>query len=125
MELSELGPDECWQLLSTAAVGRVALVRGGLPSVVPVNICATDEAVWFRVGRGSLLAAAEDRDVVSVEVDDIDRVGHTGWSVIVTGRAEVSAGRDDLPVASWGRRDADHLIRVPAELVTGRRLDAV
>jgi hypothetical protein len=60
--------------------------------------------------------------VLSVEADDVDRVSHTGWSVVVTGRAEVAAERDDLPLASWGRPNADHLVRVDAELVTGRRI---
>ena len=122
MELAELSQDESWELLGTAAVGRVALVRAGLPSVVPVNVCAADGAVWFRVGPGGLLDAALAGHVLSVEADDVDRLSHTGWSVVVTGRAEVAAERDDLPVASWGRPNADHLVRVDAELVTGRRL---
>jgi nitroimidazol reductase NimA-like FMN-containing flavoprotein (pyridoxamine 5'-phosphate oxidase superfamily) len=124
MELAELSPEESWALLRTAAVGRVALVRAGLPSIVPVNVCAEDGAVWFRAGPGGLLDAALAGHVLSVEADEVDRLSHTGWSVVVTGRADVAAERDDLPVASWGRSDADHLVRVDAELVTGRRLDA-
>lgn len=124
MDLAELAPGECWTLLHAAAVGRVGLIRGGLPSIVPVNICAADGAVWFRVGPGALLDAALAGDVLCVEVDDVDRMTHTGWSVVVTGRAEVAADRADLPVVSWGRPDADHLVRVPGELVTGRRLVA-
>ena len=123
MDLVELSPDESWALLRTAAVGRVALIRAGLPSLVPVNVCAEDGAVWFRVGPGGLLDAALARHVLSVETDDVDRVSHTGWSVVVTGRAEVAAERRDLPIAAWGRPDADHLVRVDAELVTGRRLE--
>lgn len=125
MELAELSPDESWTLLRTAAVGRVAMIRGGLPSVLPVNICAHDDAVWFRVGPGVLLDAALGGHVLSIEADEVDRMTHSGWSVVVTGRAEVAADRDDLPVTSWGRPDADHLIRVSADLVTGRRLSAV
>jgi nitroimidazol reductase NimA-like FMN-containing flavoprotein (pyridoxamine 5'-phosphate oxidase superfamily) len=122
VDLAELSPEDSWQLLVTAAVGRVALVRGGLPSVLPVNICGQDGAVWFRVGPGSLLDAALAGHILSVEADDVDRMTHSGWSVVVTGRSEVAASRDDLPVLSWGREDADHLVRVGAELVTGRRL---
>jgi nitroimidazol reductase NimA-like FMN-containing flavoprotein (pyridoxamine 5'-phosphate oxidase superfamily) len=118
----ELGPEECWRLLATAAVGRVGLVRGGLPCVLPVNVCSAEDAVWFRVGPGVLLDAALAGDVLCVEVDEVDRVAHSGWSVLVTGRAEIAADRPDLPVMAWGRPDADHLVRVKAELVTGRRL---
>jgi nitroimidazol reductase NimA-like FMN-containing flavoprotein (pyridoxamine 5'-phosphate oxidase superfamily) len=120
--LTELDLAECWQLLHRAAVGRVAVIHGALPSIVPVNVCATDGAVWFRVGPGVLLDAALQGDIVSVEADDIDRAQHAGWSVIVTGRAHVSADRDDIPVRAWGRPEADHLVRVDGELVTGRRL---
>jgi len=122
VELAVIDEGECWELLSHACVGRVAIVRGGLPSVLPVNVCAADGAVWFRVGPGALLDAALAGDVLAVEADEVDRVGHKGWSVIVTGRAEVAADRDDLRLAAWGRPDADHLVRVPGDLVTGRRL---
>lgn len=122
MEMAELAADECWQLLEGAAVGRVALVRAGLPTIVPVNICAAEGAVWIRTGPGALLDAALAAQVVTVEADDVDRRWHTGWSVLVTGRAEVAADRDDLPVTAWARGDADHLVRIEAELVTGRRI---
>jgi nitroimidazol reductase NimA-like FMN-containing flavoprotein (pyridoxamine 5'-phosphate oxidase superfamily) len=118
----ELREDECWRLLDRAAVGRIGLIRSGLPSVLPVNVCVAEQAVWFRVGPGALLDAALNNDVLCVETDEVDRVNHGGWSVLVTGRAEVAADRPDLPVAAWGRPDADHLIRIPAEVVTGRRL---
>lgn len=122
MELTELAPEESWERLRTAAVGRVAMIRGGVPSVVPVNICVADGAVWFRVGPGGLLDAALAGHVLSIEADEVDRVTHSGWSVVVTGRAEVAAERLDLPISAWGRTDADHLVRVGAELVTGRCL---
>ncbi len=120
--LAELDRAECWQLFGRAAIGRVAVIRGALPAILPVNVCAADGAVWFRVGPGALLDAAVKGDVVSVEADEVDRLSHSGWSVIVTGRAEVAAERDDLPVRAWGRPDADHLVRVDGTIVTGRRL---
>jgi nitroimidazol reductase NimA-like FMN-containing flavoprotein (pyridoxamine 5'-phosphate oxidase superfamily) len=120
--LEVIDEDECLRLLAHAAVGRVAVVRGGLPQVVPVNVCVAEGAVWFRVGTGTLLDAALAGDVLAVETDEIDRLAHTGWSVIVTGKAEVAADRDDLPVVPWRGGDAHHLVRVPASLVTGRRL---
>lgn len=120
--LQVLEEEESLRLFARAAVGRVAVVRGGLPSVVPVNVCVADDAVWFRVGAGQLLDAALAGDVIAVEADEVDRVSHTGWSVVVTGRAEVAADRDDIPVVAWRGGDASHLVRVPAEVVTGRRL---
>jgi nitroimidazol reductase NimA-like FMN-containing flavoprotein (pyridoxamine 5'-phosphate oxidase superfamily) len=118
----DMHEEECWRLLDGVAVGRVGLVRSGLPTVLPVNVCVADDAVWFRVGPGALLDAALANDVLCVESDEVDRLSHGGWSVLVTGRAEVAADRSDLPVAAWGRPDADHLVRVAGEVVTGRRL---
>ena len=122
MEATELAPDACWRLLEGAALGRVALVRAGLPSIVPVNICTADRAVWVRTGPGALLDAALAGEVLSVEADEVDRQWHTGWSVLVTGHAAVAADRDDLPVSAWARPDAEHLVRIDGELVTGRRI---
>jgi nitroimidazol reductase NimA-like FMN-containing flavoprotein (pyridoxamine 5'-phosphate oxidase superfamily) len=122
MELTELSPSESWALLATAPVGRVASVRGGLPAIVPVNICVADGAVWFRTGPGGLLDAAIAGDVLSVEADEVDRAWHRGWSVVVTGRAQVAADRPDVPVAAWAREDAEHVVRIDGAVVAGRRL---
>jgi nitroimidazol reductase NimA-like FMN-containing flavoprotein (pyridoxamine 5'-phosphate oxidase superfamily) len=122
MELTELAPRDCWDLIATAPIGRIASVRGGLPSIIPVNIAVVDGAVWFRTGPGALLDAAIAGDVLSVEADEVDRVWHRGWSVVVSGHAQVAADRPDVPVAAWARADADHVVRIEGELVTGRRL---
>jgi nitroimidazol reductase NimA-like FMN-containing flavoprotein (pyridoxamine 5'-phosphate oxidase superfamily) len=122
MEPVEIETEDCWRLMERAALGRVALVRSGLPSIVPVNICVADGAVWCRTGPGALLDAALAGEVLSVEADEVDRRWHTGWSVLVTGRAQVAADREDLPVSAWARDDADHLVRIDGELVSGRRI---
>lgn len=122
MDMVELDAEACWRLLEKAALGRVALVRAGLPSIVPVNICVADDAVWCRTGPGALLDAALAGEVLSVEADDVDRQWHTGWSVLVSGHAEVAADRDDLPLAAWARDDAQHLVKIRGEVITGRRL---
>jgi uncharacterized protein len=122
VELTELPADESWALLATVPVGRIASVRGGLPSIVPVNICVAEGAVWFRTGRGALLDAAIAGDVLTVEADEVDRVWHRGWSVVVSGHAHVAAERPDVPVAAWARHDADHVVRIDGDVVSGRRL---
>jgi hypothetical protein len=122
VELTELPANECWTLLERAALGRIASVRGGLPSIVPVNICALEGDVFFRTGPGALLDAALAGDVLTVEADEVDRRWHTGWSVVVSGRSEVTAERPGIPVAAWAREDADHVVRIRGEVVTGRRL---
>jgi nitroimidazol reductase NimA-like FMN-containing flavoprotein (pyridoxamine 5'-phosphate oxidase superfamily) len=122
MELTELSVDDSWHLLEQAHVGRVALIRGGLPSILPVNICALDSGVYFRTGPGALLDAAIAGDIVSVEADEVDLAWHSGWSVVVSGHAQVVADDPNVPVTAWARSDADHVVRIEAEVVTGRKL---
>ena len=46
----------------------------------------------------------------------------TGWSVVVSGHAQVVADDPNVPVTAWARSDADHVVRIEAEVVTGRKL---
>src|SRR3954467_1743269 len=88
-DLHRLSREECLQLVASRRVGRFAYVESARAlDVVPVNyVSRPDGTVLFRSGPGPKLSAAERRDVVAFQVDDIDPVQHTGWSVLVTGRA--------------------------------------
>ena len=68
-------------------MGRVGISVHGTPLVFPVNYVLDGEAIVFRTGAGSKLAAAE-RGPVCFEVDGVDREHHSGWSVLVGGRLE-------------------------------------
>src|SRR4051794_2497306 len=88
-DLQRLSQEECLWLLTSRRIGRFAYVESARAlDVVPVNyVSRQDGSVLFRTGPGPKLSAAERRDVVAFQVDDIDPVQHTGWSVLVTGRA--------------------------------------
>jgi hypothetical protein len=66
--------------------------------------------------------------VVAFEVDEIDPVAHTGWSVMVTGIACELTDPGDLaaartpPLARWPPRDDHRVIAISTELVSGRRI---
>lgn len=124
-----LATSTCLELLRTKRVGRLGLSMGALPVVHPVNIAADDGRVYLRTGVGSKLSAALRGAVVCLEVDDIDDTGTTGWSVLVTGRAEELAGAEAERAAdllgdgsAWA---GDHYVGIHIELVSGRRRDAV
>jgi nitroimidazol reductase NimA-like FMN-containing flavoprotein (pyridoxamine 5'-phosphate oxidase superfamily) len=119
----------CLELLRTRRIGRLGLSMGALPVVHPVNFAVDDDRVLIRTGIGSKLSAALRGAVVCLEVDDIDDTGTTGWSVLVTGRAEELVGADAERAAealgdgsSWA---GDHYVGIHIELVSGRRRDAV
>jgi nitroimidazol reductase NimA-like FMN-containing flavoprotein (pyridoxamine 5'-phosphate oxidase superfamily) len=126
--LEVLDPACCRRLLAQATIGRVGLTAGTSPMVLPVNFLLTDDGIVFRTGRGTKLDAATQGSVVAFEVDDIDPLSHTGWSVVVTGTAQELSSLDDLerlrslPVAHWSRGEADRYVCISTDRITGRRI---
>lgn len=126
--LYELSREECLALLPTVPVGRLVFSERALPAVVPVNFALDHGRVVIRTGEGSSLAAALRGEVVGFQVDAFDATARNGWSVLVVGRAaEVRdptelARLADLPLEPWAGGRREHVLVVPLELVTGRRV---
>jgi nitroimidazol reductase NimA-like FMN-containing flavoprotein (pyridoxamine 5'-phosphate oxidase superfamily) len=81
--------DECLDRLASVAVGRVGFIADGEMVILPVNHVIDGQDPVFRTARGSKLSAAEGQNLVCFEADHYDERTRTGWSVVVTGRAEV------------------------------------
>lgn len=81
--------DVCLRLLASVPVGRVGFFADGEMVILPVNHVVDGQDVVFRTARGSKLSAAEGRNLVTFEADEYDERTRSGWSVVVTGRAEV------------------------------------
>lgn len=97
--LEEIGAAECWQLLATQAVGRVAVIVGHYPLVFPVNYALSEKSILYRTGTGTKLHSIH-RSNVTFEVDSIDPVHRSGWSVMVKGVAqELNADRQRAAVS--------------------------
>ena len=126
--LEVLGRDACLRLLATATLGRIGVSSGALPSVLPVNFRFDGRQILIRTGVGTKLDAAVDNAVVAFEVDDIDPVAHTGWSVMVTGVARELTEPGELaaaqvpPLARWAPGGEDRVIAISTEIVSGRRI---
>jgi nitroimidazol reductase NimA-like FMN-containing flavoprotein (pyridoxamine 5'-phosphate oxidase superfamily) len=118
---------ECLELLATDVVGRVAIVEGTGPLVLPVNYALHGADVIFRTGPGSKLAASRGRQAC-FEIDAFDRSTRTGWSVVVRGRLEEVTSYDrDLPDVAdlaepWLGVSRPHVIRLASTIISGRRL---
>ena len=127
-DLQRLNREECVDLLASRSFGRFAYVESiRALDVVPVNyVCRPDGSIVFRSGPGPKLSAADRRDVVAFQVDDIDEDTHTGWSVLVVGRArrlthgEVD-GLNDLP-QPWANGPRYQFVLVQPARIEGRRL---
>lgn len=125
--LEILTREECFDLIRQVPVGRIGVVVGGLPVVVPVNFTLLGDDIVVRTSTGQKLVAAVTRSAVSFEVDSLDLRAHAGWSVLVTGgaseitRPDERASVDALGLESWipGR---ERYIRIRSEVVSGRRI---
>lgn len=125
--LETISVDECLGLLAGRHVGRIAFVEDGEPKVLPVNYRFHQGAVVFRTDYGALLDAVH-LSPVAFEVDTIDPDHHTGWSVVVHGKA-VEAWRPEeldelrqLPLRPWAPGTRGHYVRVLPKAITGRRI---
>lgn len=125
--LDVLDEEECLQLLGAAHLGRVALCLQALPAVFPVHFAMLGRDPVFRTDVGTKLMAASAGQVLCLEIDEADAVNHVGWSVMVTGMAEVLTDPSDLaqarelPLRPWvGHGDA--FVRIEAALLSGRRV---
>jgi nitroimidazol reductase NimA-like FMN-containing flavoprotein (pyridoxamine 5'-phosphate oxidase superfamily) len=120
---------ECLAILDRAPVGRIGLSAGALPVVLPVNFTLIDGAIVFASDRGLKLDAAQAGVVACLEVDGYDVWSHEGWSVLATGRLEEITEPDQLarahrlPLSPWALRDPDHYVRLPIEILSGRRIN--
>jgi uncharacterized protein len=126
--LEVLGRDECLRLLGTATLGRIGVTSGALPTVLPINFRFDGRQILFRTGVGTKLDAATQNAVVAFEVDDIDAIAHTGWSVVVRGVARELTDPDELteaqrpPLARWAPGEDHRVVAISPEIVSGRRI---
>lgn len=125
----ELERQECLRLLAKVPVGRIVHTRHALPAVLPVNFSLdSDGAVLLCTSAASELVRAVDGTVVAFEVDEVDAVAHSGWSVVVTGAATVVRDPDEherltrTGPRSWAPSPQEVFVRIEPELVTGREL---
>lgn len=125
----ELTIEECLELLAGGVIGRVALATPVGPRIVPVNYAMHDEAIVFRTTPYSELGTYGWNTDLAFEVDRIDYDNHTGWSVVVVGRAELVEDPDELREirASWDPRpwaagQRNLYMKLTWRDVTGRRL---
>ena len=116
--LERLSREECLQLLASLSIGRVAVAEpGGAPLVVPVNYALVGEVIVFRTDPGSKLEALREHPA-SFQVDFIDPVHRTGWSVLVQGIA-YETSKAEIEVTPWDGGPKEHWVRIFPERSPG------
>jgi uncharacterized protein len=129
--LEVLSEPACRWLITQQRVGRVAVSVGALPAVFPVNYVVAGDEILFFTAEGTKLRAATDNQIVAFEVDHVDPITETGWSVLVVGMARerteaaVLAGATAAGLRPWGAGGRPNLVSVTVETLSGRRIGPV
>ncbi|MGA8211564.1 MAG: pyridoxamine 5'-phosphate oxidase family protein [Nocardioidaceae bacterium] len=124
--LHELSTPECLELLASKGVGRVAYAGPDGIEVLPVNYRVHEGTVLLRTSPHSTLGRRLRLTTGAFEVDEIDEVTQSGWSVLVRGPVE-PVDPDDLPPAGqrpepWPTGQRTLHLRLTPHAITGRRL---
>jgi nitroimidazol reductase NimA-like FMN-containing flavoprotein (pyridoxamine 5'-phosphate oxidase superfamily) len=123
--ISILSETECWNLLSSVALGRLVTSVDGQPAIFPVNFVVQHHTVLFRTSEGTKLVSAAINNQVLFEADD--HGGTEGWSVIVKGTARILRTDEEIDEAEraqllpWTATVKQHYVRIRPLSVTGRR----
>ncbi|TVZ03527.1 pyridoxamine 5'-phosphate oxidase family protein [Trebonia kvetii] len=128
LEILHLG--DCFGLLGSVPVGRIGFLAGGEVIILPVNFLVDGQDVVFRTAQGSKLSSIEVGHYVGFEADAYDPATETGWSVLVSGLAEIvddeadAARLDARELRSWGEPADPVWVRIRPSSISGRRLPA-
>jgi nitroimidazol reductase NimA-like FMN-containing flavoprotein (pyridoxamine 5'-phosphate oxidase superfamily) len=123
-----LEEDECWRFLARHWLGRVGLVHLDQPMIFPVGYVIDRQSVVFRTAPGTKLSLAGMGAPAVFEVDEASELFETGTSVMVHGTLHEITRPDErerlgsLPLRTWAPGDRDHLVRIDARSVSGRRI---
>ena len=124
-----LDHDECLRLLAGREVGRIGIVDGGQPIILPMNYVMVGDTIVMRTSRGTKLEQGRG-SAACFEVDEMDLATRAGWSVLAVGHletitdydgAEVRAAKT-LPLSPWAHGDRPYWMRLVTERLTGRRV---
>lgn len=131
-KLLELSREECLAHLAAEAFGRLAATGShGVPVVRPINyrFDPASQSIMFQTGRGSKLHALLHEHMAVFEIDGIDPITRTGWSVLVSGAAEPIVHGPELarvsrrgPVSWVGGEGEAMWMRIRIGTVSGRRI---
>ncbi|RKO27418.1 pyridoxamine 5'-phosphate oxidase family protein [Pseudarthrobacter phenanthrenivorans] len=126
-EVQNLEHHECWAMLRTVSVGRLAITAGGRPDIFPINYTVDRGTLVFRTSEGTKLSGASEDAAVAVEADGVDPDTGLAWSVVVKGTAAVVTGTEQvldttqLYLFPWQAGRKDVFVRITPDSVTGRR----
>ena len=125
--VTPLTEHECWRLLETADVGRLALVIASEPEIFPINFVVDGHSLVFRTAEGTKLFGINASPRVALEADGYDAGSGEAWSVIAKGMAEQLEhfpdiyAAEELPLFPWQSGTKQWFVRIGHATLTGVR----
>lgn len=116
----ELSERECWELLATAAVGRLALSVRALPMIVPVQYCLDGRRLAVCLGHSQLPERSLHETIIAFAADSIDPVTRSGWLVQVQGRSVIPRGLRIGADCDWPA--AAQVVEIEPGRISGHRI---
>lgn len=126
--LEWISPPKCRDLLAANVVGRIGVLVDSAPEIYPVNYAFDGDSILFKTAAGSKLRGVLRSPSVCFEIDGLDLEEHTGWSVMVKGRATELTSAEELSKAElheltlWSVGEKTHWIRLSPDDISGRRI---
>lgn len=115
-----LSERECWELLATASVGRLALSVRALPVILPVQYYLDRRRLAVCLGHHAPPERALDETIIAFAADAIDPVTRAGWSVQVQGRSVIPRGLRIDTDCGWPA--AAQVVEIEPGMISGHRM---
>ncbi|MCW2526212.1 MAG: hypothetical protein JWM76_1072 [Pseudonocardiales bacterium] len=122
-----LNERDCWALLRSQSIGRLAVYANEQLDIFPVNFVVDHATIVFRTSRGTKLSALTVSDTVAFEADGVDVIDGSAWSVVIKGPAAPIIKPQELldtvhlSLAPMESHPKPMFIRVQATEISGRR----
>lgn len=127
-DVEKLTVKQCWELLRTVEIGRLAVIVQDHPEIFPVNYAVDRGTIIFRSAKGTKVTSALGDADVAFEADNFDPTTGIVWSVVVKGQASaINRLRDaadsfhHVDVHPWHAGKKERYIRIVPREITGRR----
>jgi nitroimidazol reductase NimA-like FMN-containing flavoprotein (pyridoxamine 5'-phosphate oxidase superfamily) len=129
-QIKILDESECWLILRTSQLGRLAVSTPPGVDIFPVNFVVDHGGVVFRTAAGTKLDSTLTGARIAFEADGQDAATHELWSVVMHGTATEIREMDEvldalrLPLTPAQGNNKPRFLRISADSITGRRFVA-
>jgi hypothetical protein len=111
---------ECWALLASTSVGRLALSLQALPAILPVQYYLDGDRIALCLGHYQVPSHAVTNTVAAFVADTIDTATSQGWAVQVLGK--VAPPQSVNGPGDCGQHAGGQVVHLAPASIAGQRL---